>query len=182
MNYLQFFSNLTNLLERIGKLAPIIDRFKKVFDRSDDLKQAVAEFWAIVISILHKAFGFLRKKGEIHCCSYIIIPGLNHVQSVAEFRKLLWLGYGRFFSAIISPFNAQFQDLEDSLRSQKQYIMDLVKVTSEEANHAMRQQLIFDSEQWELQRGFETQGTYMPYSRVDVHMRGQCLGIAKFAI
>jgi len=64
LNYLQFFSKLTSLLERIAKLVPIVDRLEKLFDNSNDLKQAVAEFWAIAISMLHKAFGFLHKKGE----------------------------------------------------------------------------------------------------------------------
>ncbi|KAF8465069.1 hypothetical protein BDZ91DRAFT_795232 [Kalaharituber pfeilii] len=44
LNYFQYFSKLTALLERIGKLVPIFDKFEELFDSNLKLKDAVAEF------------------------------------------------------------------------------------------------------------------------------------------
>ena len=62
MEYYFYFPKLTILLERVGKLATIFDKVEQLFDnKNKELVDAIADFWAIVIQILSKAFVYLKK-------------------------------------------------------------------------------------------------------------------------
>ncbi|KAI5780334.1 hypothetical protein DFH27DRAFT_657060 [Peziza echinospora] len=64
-NYFSFFKYLTGVLQQFDRLFPVFDEFSKSLRDYLNLRDAIAEFYAIVIMLCCEALVFLRKQGPV---------------------------------------------------------------------------------------------------------------------
>ncbi|KAF8460055.1 hypothetical protein BDZ91DRAFT_766560 [Kalaharituber pfeilii] len=60
-NFVRYFSALTELLEKLGKLCPIFKEFRDLWPHYEGLQDAVFEYYAQTVNFCTNALAFLRK-------------------------------------------------------------------------------------------------------------------------
>ncbi|KAF8466326.1 hypothetical protein BDZ91DRAFT_763146 [Kalaharituber pfeilii] len=127
-NFVRYFSALTELLEKLGKLCPIFKEFRDLWPHYEGLQDAVFEYYAQTVNFCTDALAFLRKS------------------SVKMILK-----------ALLQPLHGVLQDVEKNLTFQQKIVDYQVTLARDDTLRKMRlQQVLFDNK-WEEHRNVELQ-------------------------
>ncbi|KAF8474074.1 hypothetical protein BDZ91DRAFT_845495, partial [Kalaharituber pfeilii] len=117
-NFVQYFSELTKLLERVGQLWPIFKEFQELWPQSQGLQDAVLEYYAQIVDFCANAIEFLRSSGA---------------------RMVL--------KAMLRPVQNEFQDAEQKLLFQQKIVeYQIILAKEDEERKARQQQVLFNTE------------------------------------
>ncbi|KAF8453195.1 hypothetical protein BDZ91DRAFT_768259 [Kalaharituber pfeilii] len=127
-NFVRYFSALTELLEKLGKLCPIFKEFRDLWPHYEDLQDAVFEYYAQTVNFCTDALAFLRKS------------------SVKMILK-----------ALLQPLHGVLQDVEKKLTFQQKIVDYQVTLARDDTLRRMRQQQVLFDNKWEEHRKAELQ-------------------------
>jgi hypothetical protein len=123
------------LSERVAQLSiycPRLSEYKKLFQESLRLQQAISDFYAVVVVFCSKALKVVQKKGEnespLIALYYIVSKHYDFILiGITQFSKLIW-----------KPFKAEFKEIEESLSVAKDEIIAELQLATEQAAHSFR--------------------------------------------
>ncbi|KAF8453197.1 hypothetical protein BDZ91DRAFT_786759, partial [Kalaharituber pfeilii] len=127
-NFVRYFSALTELLGKLGKLCPIFKEFRDLWPHYEGLQDAVFEYYAQTVNFCTDALAFLRKSST----------------------KMI-------LKALLQPLHGVLQDVEKKLTFQQKIVDYQVTLARDDTLRKMRlQQMLFDNK-WEEHRNVELQ-------------------------
>ncbi|KAF8463921.1 hypothetical protein BDZ91DRAFT_297131 [Kalaharituber pfeilii] len=116
-NFTQYFSALTKLLERVGKICPVFKEFQDVWPYHLGLQDAVFEYFAKTVEFCTRALAFLRRSST----SMII-------------------------KALFQRVTSELQDVEKELTFQQEIVQyQLILAREDAATRARQQQVLFNT-------------------------------------
>ncbi|KAF8460122.1 hypothetical protein BDZ91DRAFT_799224 [Kalaharituber pfeilii] len=127
-NFVRYFSALTELLEKLGKLCPIFKEFRDLWPHYEGLQDAVFEYYAQMVNFCTDALAFLRKS------------------SVKMILK-----------ALLQPLHGVLQDVEKNLTFQQKIVDYQVTLARDDTLRKMRLQQVLFNNKWEEHRNVELQ-------------------------
>ncbi|KAF8466181.1 hypothetical protein BDZ91DRAFT_783017 [Kalaharituber pfeilii] len=127
-NYVQYFSCLADLFERLGALCTIFKEFQDLWPHYQGLQDAVFEYYAQTVVFCTGALKFLRRSGT---------------------RMIL--------KALVRPLNNELQNVEKKLLFQQKIVEYQVVLAREVAARKARQQQLLLNSNWEAHREDELQ-------------------------
>ncbi|KAF8457077.1 hypothetical protein BDZ91DRAFT_800670 [Kalaharituber pfeilii] len=122
-NYIQYFSCLTDLLEKLGVLCPIFKEFQDLWPHYQGLQDAVFEYYAQTVVFCTDALKFLRKSGTT-----------------------------MILRALVRPLNNELHDMETKLLFQQKIVEYQVVLAREASAQKARQVLLLLNSNWETHR------------------------------
>lgn len=63
LNFFGYFEKLAEMFRRLGALCPIFKQFQELFPESTELREALAEFYALVITFCIEALRVIKERG-----------------------------------------------------------------------------------------------------------------------
>ncbi|KAF8468216.1 hypothetical protein BDZ91DRAFT_782159, partial [Kalaharituber pfeilii] len=83
-NFVRYFSALSELLEKLGKLCPIFKEFRDLWPHYEGLQDAVFEFYAQMVNFCTNALVFLRKSSAKTILKALLQPLHGELQDVEK--------------------------------------------------------------------------------------------------
>ncbi|KAF8467186.1 hypothetical protein BDZ91DRAFT_848457 [Kalaharituber pfeilii] len=127
-NYIQYFSCLTDLLEKLGVLCPIFKEFQDLWPHCQGLQDAVFDYYAQTVVFCTDALKFLRRSSTT-----------------------------MILRALVRPLNNELQDVEKKLLFQQKIVEYQVVLEREASARKARQVLLLFNSNWETYREEELQ-------------------------
>ncbi|KAK6511002.1 hypothetical protein TWF506_010088 [Arthrobotrys conoides] len=109
MAHNSYFESISNFLNDIGKLCPLIEKFNDLLP-DPDLQDAVCRFYSIVINLFTKIVAVFQKKG-----------------------------FKAFIKATLGSLKGEFKEFEVQLERNRAYVDGYIRLASERAHHRDRQ-------------------------------------------
>ncbi|KAK6529883.1 hypothetical protein TWF281_009039 [Arthrobotrys megalospora] len=109
MAHNNYFEDVSKILQRVGKLCPLIEEFNALLP-DPDLQDAVCEFYSIIIKLFTTLVPVLQKGG-----------------------------WKSFFKAVVGSLKGDVQELEAQLERHRGYVEGYIQLASERVHHRERQ-------------------------------------------
>ena len=77
-NYFDYFEKISDMFQKLGYKCPRYDKIGKLFIASDALQEAIAAFYAIVVTFCTKVLRFLQTPSKIHALLMPFLPRYLH--------------------------------------------------------------------------------------------------------
>ena len=64
LNFYEFFNRLSGCLEKLGKWSPRLKEYEKLFGQSTRIREALSDFYSIVVEFCTKVVCRLQERGS----------------------------------------------------------------------------------------------------------------------
>ena len=166
MNFTGYFEKLSEYIEQVNNYCPRLEQYKEIFNEFQRFRDAVDDFYAIVIVFCSEALKIVQGKGSIYLFSSIfkkIIPASLFRYGGAFVHKSNQpssIGFRHYFKLFWFSVMDGFAPLQETLQGAKNEIDEEIKLASEQRQRGIQSLQIIEqsaNQKYRQRQDIETQ-------------------------
>jgi hypothetical protein len=137
-NFAEYFDKLSQRINQLNTYCPRLSEYKRLFQTSTRLQEAISAFYAIVVKFCSKALGVVQEKGKSHNL---------FSTSYKDSKAFTFIGVKRYSKSAWKSFKVDFKDIEEGISEAKDEVTEELRLASEQEAHNFRRLLTREIEE-----------------------------------